>query len=145
MSRRSSHSPPGSQAGVDTSPVRCVPPPLFWGLIYTWLCSYGRQVPRSWSLCSLAPTHISTWPDLLVDEALSLCSGMWGNQSLWGLAWGLVLGCTLPYSMPQSPPSASLPGVRGPILASTPLPQRHYPPPPATPKVTPHEHLSGST
>lgn len=60
--------------------------PLFWGLIYTWLCSHGRQLPRSRGLCSLALTHVPTWPDLLVDEAPSLCSGMWGNQSLGGLA-----------------------------------------------------------
>lgn len=82
MSGRRSHSPPGSQAGVDTSLVQCVPPPLLWGFIYTWLCSHGRQLPRFWSLCFLALTYVPTWPDLLADEAPSLCSEMWGNQSL---------------------------------------------------------------
>lgn len=90
-----------------------------------WVSNSGAQIPAfgpvrgiypdPGAFCVSALTHNPTWPDLLVDEALPLCSGLWVNQSLWGTRVGLgVLGWTLP------PPSASLPGAKCPILAATP-------------------------
>lgn len=51
----------------------------------------------------LALTHILTWPDLLVDEAQSLCSGMWGNQSPWGRVWDCACWALCPRVSPQLP------------------------------------------
>lgn len=106
-SRRSDHSPPASLAGADTSLVQCVPTPLLWDFIHgppdIWLCLHQRQPPRSWSFCFLALTHLPMGPDLPVDESLSLCSGMWGNQRLWRTSEGPVSWALCPRVYRQPP------------------------------------------
>lgn len=78
---------PCKWAGVDTSLVPCVAGTPAPGL-GPWppkpgFALWGRKhLPRFCSLCLLALPHIPVGPDLLADEARSLCSGMWGNQSL---------------------------------------------------------------